>query len=539
MNATNAMFHLDAVARSVPEPILPSDALNSDVSDILRATRPFLDTDRDWIIPNIEDLRRQVSVYDTLLDRIDVIRSEVQSRRDEVHKAMVVYSSTLAPVRRLPVDVLRAVFREIQLSEWRATSWLPLPQALDFSQGPWTLSHVCGAWRDVVLSYPQLWSHVILHVRSPINALADFYSPPRHMLVALKTMILRSEQCPLDIVFELDHEHDQDMAKKVIAVILEVSHRWRTLELQISLDFLETLKVVRGRIPCLESLSLHILDTSQTGREELPEDIRSLFADALSLQNITLPGTYGLGDFIFPLQITRLAASVEDITNLGIYQHLVECHLDTETSLDSHPDIPLPLHISLPNVRRLLISSLRILARLCLPSLNDLTVTRSEDHGGVRQYVQVVNDFFRRSRCSLTRLAFYSADGDEQNLIQDSLLFVDTVVCLEVDLFWDDSDIVNALASDKFLPNLQHLRLFGVMMPSLQEFLTAMITSRRQHLRSVKVSCSDPADVESVNQQFAPIQQPGQHFIAVLEGQDVRSRFGKFNLSILDYAFDQ
>ncbi len=258
-----------------------------------------------------------------------------------------------------------------------------------------------------------------------------------------------------------------------------------------------------------------------------------------SLQNITLPGTYGLGDFIFPLHITRLAASVEDFSNLGIYQHLVECHLDTETSLDNNPDIPLPLHIFLPNVRRPFGSSLRLLARLCLPSLNDLTVTRSEDDTGVRQYVQVVNEFFRRSRCSLAKLAFYSGDGDDQVLIQDTLLFMDTVVCLEVDLFWDDSDIVNALASDKFLPNLQHLRLFGVMMPSLQEFLTAMITSRRRHLRSVKVSCSDPADVESVNQQFAPIQQPGQHFIAVLEGQDVRSRFGNFNLSILDYAFDQ
>ncbi|PBK79508.1 hypothetical protein ARMGADRAFT_903811, partial [Armillaria gallica] len=72
--------------------------------------RPFHDTDRDWIIHHIEDLREQVSGYDTLLDRIDVIRSEVQSRRDEVHKPMVVYSSTLAPIRRLPVDILRTVF---------------------------------------------------------------------------------------------------------------------------------------------------------------------------------------------------------------------------------------------------------------------------------------------------------------------------------------------------------------------------------------------------------------------------------------------
>ncbi len=41
MNATDAMFHLDAVAHSVPEPVLPPDTLNSQISGILRATRAF------------------------------------------------------------------------------------------------------------------------------------------------------------------------------------------------------------------------------------------------------------------------------------------------------------------------------------------------------------------------------------------------------------------------------------------------------------------------------------------------------------------
>ncbi|SJK98637.1 uncharacterized protein ARMOST_01905 [Armillaria ostoyae] len=528
MNVTNAMFHLDAAARSIPEPTFPPDALNDHIPAILRATRPFLDTDRDWIIPNIDDLRQQVSGYDTFLNRIDVIRSEVQSRRDAVHKAMVVYSSTLAPVRRLPVDVLRTVFREIQISEWRT---IPPSPPLDFSQGPWTLSHVCGAWRDVVLSCPQLWSHIVLYFPSPLsvkNPLAEVYSPPRHMLVALRAMILRSEQCPLDIVFELGYDPDQDMAEKVFAMILEVSRRWRTVVLRISLDFAERLKVVRGRIPCLESLTLYALYASlQTVGTELPEDIRSLFADAPRLQNITLPGIGGLGDFIFPLHITRLAAPVENVSNLGVYQSLVECHLES-----GNLDISFPLHIFLPNVRRLHATSFWILAHLCLPSLNDLTITGNETDATIRRYVQAVNDFFRRSRCSLTRLAFFSANGGDQILIQDSLLFMDTVVCLEVDLFWDDEDILNALASDKFLPNLQHLRLIRFRMRSSQDFLTAMIMSRRRHLRSVKVSCSDPADVESVNQQLAPIQQPGQHFIAALREQDDSIwQFGNFNRS--------
>ncbi|KAK0449767.1 uncharacterized protein EV420DRAFT_1766869, partial [Desarmillaria tabescens] len=116
MDATDAMLHLDAVARSIPEPVFPPDDLNSQLSGILRATRPFYDTDRELISPDIAVLQ-QVSIYDTLLDRIDVIRSEVQSRRDAVYMSMASCSSALAPIRRLPSDVLRSVFREIQISQ--------------------------------------------------------------------------------------------------------------------------------------------------------------------------------------------------------------------------------------------------------------------------------------------------------------------------------------------------------------------------------------------------------------------------------------
>ncbi|KAG7448786.1 uncharacterized protein BT62DRAFT_1003500 [Guyanagaster necrorhizus] len=121
MDATDAILHLDAVARSIPKPVFPPDALNSQ------------------IIPNIKVLQQQISVYDALLDRIDQVRSKMQSRRDAVYKSMVAYSSTLAPIRHLTNDVFRAVFREIQISLWWNKE--DRDQMLDFSQASWTLSH--------------------------------------------------------------------------------------------------------------------------------------------------------------------------------------------------------------------------------------------------------------------------------------------------------------------------------------------------------------------------------------------------------------
>ncbi|KAK0237734.1 hypothetical protein EDD85DRAFT_831603 [Armillaria nabsnona] len=225
MNATDAMLHLDAVARSIPEPILPPKASDSQISGILRATRPFLDTDRDWILENLEVLEQQIPVYDALLKRIDEVRLDVQRHRDAVHKSMAAYSSTLAPIRRLPRELFRAVFREVQISLWYNTEdpesdeELKDYQVLVFSQGPWKLSHVCGAWRDIVLSYPQLWSHIVLQYHWTSHPTETLH----HTISALQAMILRSAQHPLDIVFEVEDNDKHDAAFQVFPMILEES----------------------------------------------------------------------------------------------------------------------------------------------------------------------------------------------------------------------------------------------------------------------------------------------------------------------------
>ncbi|SJK98739.1 uncharacterized protein ARMOST_02008 [Armillaria ostoyae] len=431
MNATDAMCHLDAVAHSMPEPVLPPNALNSQISGILRATRPFLDPDRDWILRNIEVLQQQISVYDALLDRIDEVRSEMQRRRDTVHKSMAAYSSSLAPIRRLPIDGLRTVFREIQLSLWWNTEESESPQdhqALVFSQGPWKLSHVCGAWRDVVLSYPQLWSHIVLRSRSPDHI-------PRHTILALEAMILHLAQHPLDIVFELDVYHNEYAAIPAFSTVLEESYRWRTMHLRMSLTLLERLKMARGKIPSLESLTMKISYEAYDppySREVLHKDIRSVFIDAPRLQKVILHDACGLGDFMFPLHITHLAACTDNVSNLDAYQSLVECHLQVQP--EPGPDFFLPHGIHLPNVRRLFVSSTHILTHLCLPSLDNLMVYGHEAPE-VHTAVMTVNDFIYRSRCSLTRLATDNLVFIDKVFVKDCLLLVDTLECLEIVLF--------------------------------------------------------------------------------------------------------
>ncbi|KAK0457134.1 uncharacterized protein EV420DRAFT_1644289 [Desarmillaria tabescens] len=513
MDATDAMFHLDAVAHSVPEPVFPPENLNSHVSGILRATRPFLDTDHDWILPNIEDLQQQVSVYDTLLDRIDAIRSK-------------------CPFAVFPGTFFDPCFTEMQISQWQNAN-KPKPSwwheedrvVLVFSQVPWVLCHVCGAWRDIVISYPQLWSHIAL----------NFTVPSPFKVPALASTVV---SYPLEIMFKLDYNSDEDMAVQALSVIVKESYRWRTLRLCTSLKVLERLNVVRGKIPCLESCTLTALDMPETGRlgAGVPEGTRFIFAEAPRLQKVTLCGTRGLRDFIFPPRITHLAAYARNISNLGIYLSLVECHLMVHRT-DDQDISPPPLHISLPNVRCLFVTSLRVLAHLCLPSLNNLTVHRinSDPTSDANpRDVQIVNDFIRRSRCSLSRLVFRSSNTDDQIFIRESFLFMDTLVFLEIFFLQGIQDTFNALAPVGFLPNLQHLRLYCFDIPSSQESLIAMVSSHSQNLRSIKIYCSKPEDAESFNRHIARLQQPGQHFIATQKRLDqnpfgTQSHFGIFS----------
>ncbi|KAK0452600.1 hypothetical protein EV421DRAFT_1898329 [Armillaria borealis] len=510
MDATDAMLHLDAVARSIPEPVLPPNALNSQISGILRATRPFLDTDRDWILQNIEVLEDQLSVYDAFLDRIDQVRSEMQRRRDVVQRSMATHSSALAPIRRLPTEIFRAVFREVQLSlRWNppgSSFSLTERTALYFSQVPWELSHVCGAWRDIILSYPQLWSSILL----------DFGT------------------CrPAEELRDIGDSENEDAAIEAFPVILEESYRWRSMELNLSLPLLEQLKAARGKMPFLESLTMEISYEryDPPSIEELPEDVRRVFIDAPCLQRVILPHTRGPSDFMFPLHITHLATFMGNLSNIEAYQSLVECHLAIKEG--PGPDFYPPHPIYLPNVRRLLISSPDLFPWLRLPSLDDLTISNGPNfESDMNAVVLMVNEFVYRSRCTLTRLAIHNYVSHDPLFINDCLLLMDSLVSLEIELFWNMKDIFDALASIGFLPNLQHLFL-QIRSPQLSslDLLTAMISSRSQYLRSIRISCDSSDDVERVNEHLAPLRPPGLPMVVLLERRhkyEMIRCFGKF-----------
>ncbi len=144
-------------------------------------------------------------------------------------------------------------------------------------------------------------------------------------------------------MFELDVYHNESVVVPAFSTIPRGVISVEEYAPTDVLDFAEALKMARGKIPSLEFLNMEISYEAYDppySREELHEDIRSVFIDAPRLQKVILHDAHGLGDFVFPLHITHLAACAANVSNLDAYQSLVECHLQVQP--EPGPDFSLP-----------------------------------------------------------------------------------------------------------------------------------------------------------------------------------------------------
>ncbi|KAK0452594.1 hypothetical protein EV421DRAFT_1769873 [Armillaria borealis] len=515
--AADALSCLEAFIHSIPQLVLPPEEDQSQVLGILRATRPLLDNDRDWILPNIALLEGQLPVYDTLIDRLHAAVEELETYRATIQRISKEFSSTLAPIRRLPSDVLRSVFRETQ--------------SRNFVQQPTiAFMHVCASWRDIVVSSPELWSHI--KITFP-GLTVDKPSP------LLKTILPLSRQLPLDIRFIFDRDtSSSEAAIEAFSSLLRERHRWRSVSLTLPLDLLEHLRASSGKLPCLESLTV-MPPHMQRDMRSLPQgDVSDVFIDAPSLRKVVLYERFERGSFALPSQLTHLAASFAAVHNLHTHSLLEELHLT-----ESRDANIASLHrITLPNVRRFSVSSRKILRHLCLPSLEDLTFYRYSmpgvavivAHDDIEITAEILNDFIRSSHCSLTLFATKTSMVYGSNFIQETLPLLESLTSLafEIDDVSEPS-FYDILMSPNVLPNLQHLvmRLPLLGMKDIsQDALSAMLASRGPHLLSVRIECPimrDDKHVDILN-TLEPLRQFGIDLRAVEAGSSVGISFGDF-----------
>ncbi len=117
-----------------------------------------IDTKKDW--SHVQDIIRgnripgdsDQTASRTLIDEIEADLRRLGVHRVELEHALVAIRSSLAPIRKMPRDVLIEIFTRVV--EGRAQR-----------RAPWFLLRICHQWRTVVLSAPLFWTVIYVDDR--------------------------------------------------------------------------------------------------------------------------------------------------------------------------------------------------------------------------------------------------------------------------------------------------------------------------------------------------------------------------------------
>ncbi|KAJ7145099.1 hypothetical protein C8R43DRAFT_1012814 [Mycena crocata] len=179
------------------------------------------------------------------ISRFDDEIAELVFRRQELRDFIADHEKVLAPIRKLPGELLSQIF--LHSAERDSTSvWNPI------TDPEWVLARVCSYWRTIALSLPQLWRHI--HIS---DAGYPFIHPTASIESTLSLQLDRCAQVPLAISFNGRHLMEGSTIY-LLRTLFSVAHRWQTASLTLTAS--DVLEVERQSyatsFPALRSLAL-------------------------------------------------------------------------------------------------------------------------------------------------------------------------------------------------------------------------------------------------------------------------------------------
>ncbi|KAJ7766475.1 hypothetical protein DFH07DRAFT_342671 [Mycena maculata] len=190
---------------------------------------------------------------------------------------------------------------------------LPFPVMPVPSKAPLLLGQVCGRWREIALSTPQLWNTIHLH---------DPYSSGICSL--LEVWLARALACGLTIALTWSRVDWRSMA--VWNTVIQFSDHWKRITLDLPYHELERLKfLLKGRFASVERLFLTVrspaprrVDPFHPFFASIPsfDDTLSIFEDATRLK------TFNWTNVPYrPLSLRLPCSGLEHVVLAGIADH--------------------------------------------------------------------------------------------------------------------------------------------------------------------------------------------------------------------------
>ncbi|KAF7364804.1 hypothetical protein MVEN_00350500 [Mycena venus] len=347
----------------------------SDLSDL----PPFHDrigTNYAPLAVEVAQIRQLLISPRSEIERIDHEIAQLEARRLRLSAYVSAHETLLAPIRQLPLDIIREIFIACMPKDQNAV--------MSAQEAPLLLGRICSSWRAIALSTPRLWSSI--HIAEPHDTI------PQHVregcLQLVKTWLARSGGLPLSISF---HRFTSSGPSPFFDTIESFAPRWK----HISLSGQTRIQLTRADVPMLQSIE--ILDYA--GGDDPPEThdffcgvgVRKISIGthldpirlALPLSQLT---SLSLNRPLDPYSVLPRTWNLSSSTALNI---LAQCHSlrDCAISLSSGADetVDVPSSVELP-----LLASLRVsvrvrgesgfwqndpLDRLLLPKLSSFALT--------------------------------------------------------------------------------------------------------------------------------------------------------------------
>ncbi|KAF7300953.1 F-box domain-containing protein [Mycena indigotica] len=308
----------------------------SPVPDLLRTNSIPSPAQIELINAFISLSEPELGTLETEFIRIQTSLAAAKTRLEKQKQLVEDHRVLLSPMRRVPDDVLRAIFLAT-LPAHRDTAIVP-------EEGPLLLAQVCRLWRDIALTTPRLWASIHLAIPRDESRAED-------LVGILTTWLQRSAAAPLSLTVTLAHAsmspphlgpgwRHTTHGDELLRVLSSEAHRWESLRLLDKIDlskvpFISSLTA--ESVPKLRHISFsegnrtwsHVGDVEASTSNPLlllgTESLLTLSLDGYThllppfipwakLRHVSLdtPYTYGIASSVtFPLAILEMCSALE------------------------------------------------------------------------------------------------------------------------------------------------------------------------------------------------------------------------------------
>lgn len=403
----------------------------------------------------LRDVESDLREIDNDITRVQAVLEELHRKREARHRFTIEHDAFLAPVRRLPPEILAKIF-VICMPSYGSPSFNP-------QCSPFLFGQVCIGWRQVALLTQTLWSSITVNPYWPSHKMAALW-------------VSRAMSAPLEIRLNSTGLPRAGAIQPAISVLALYCDRWKDLDLRIEEKMVLRLNLIRHRLPWLETLRIQNPKASQPWcrSQEL-----NIFELAPRLRNLSLGIGISHTSVKIPWhQLTELKVHVTDIIEcmsiLRLVPNVVKCTMYAlsrfPTTLISPENMPI---LTLSHLHSLGILRLAppedILRHLYLPIIDALHIENERTDSLLSR--ESFTSFLSGSSRTLRKLEIGCLNGRDSAHIAQCLRATPslTELTLRGSGFWVTTDLLRLLTRlpdvDALVPDLEALEISDRSIP--------------------------------------------------------------------------